>query len=72
MSEYYDHDTRNSDLYNASFLYNCELKKDKEHQEMDATVVQKDLVLRNLVASTYALATLSSDKEVLVIIPETM
>lgn len=31
--EYYNHDTANSAMYNASFLYNCDLRKQKEWQD---------------------------------------
>lgn len=43
--EYYNHDTTNSDLYNASFLYNCDLKQQKEFQDKTNDLGIRDYTL---------------------------
>lgn len=43
--EYYNHDTTNSDLYNASFSYNCDLKKQKELQDNTNDLGLRDYAL---------------------------
>lgn len=43
--EYYKHDTQNSDLYNASFMYNCELKKEKDYLDTKNDVGLRDYSL---------------------------
>ena len=46
--EYYKHDTKNSDLYNASFMYNCELKKNKNYLDTNNDIGLRDYSLNEV------------------------